>query len=102
MEALAVAAWYIAPFALLTLLGTYGMWKNRRWGWLVSFAANFCVAAVFVYSLIDDGWHAADATDITFAAGSLVAMVPLLLPPVWKHFWRKPSSAPQPTAAELP
>jgi uncharacterized membrane protein (DUF2068 family) len=102
LEGLTLAVCYLAPVALLTLFGAYGMWKNKRWGWLVSFVANFCVAAVFVYSLIDEGWHAADATSITFAAGSLLALIPLLLPPVWKHFWRKPGSAQQPTAAELP
>jgi hypothetical protein len=102
MEALTLAVCYLAPVALLTLFGAYGMWKNKRWGWLVSFAANFCVAAVFVYSLIDDGWHAADATDISLAVGSLLALIPLLLPPVWKYFWRRPGSAPQLPAAELP
>lgn len=102
LEGLTLAVCYLAPVALLTLFGAYGVWKNKRWGWLVSFMANFCVAAVFVYSLIDDGWHAADATDITLAAGSLLALIPLLLPPVWNHFWRKPGSTPQPTAAELP
>src|SRR5262249_22514590 len=57
---LKVAVSVIGPLTLLALVGAYGLWKDRRWGWWVSFLIDLGVAAVFISGALEDGWNNVD------------------------------------------
>jgi hypothetical protein len=96
---LEVAFAVIAPFASLALVGAYGMWRGRLWGWWLALLAEAIFVAVLVYSVIDDGWNNAD-TDLIFStAVSLLPVVLLLLPPVRRLYGAVSRLQPPVTAA---
>src|SRR5258707_14669887 len=41
--------------ALITLIGVFGLWKRRFWGWVLSLATDVGTLAVLLYSMIDEG-----------------------------------------------
>ena len=90
---LEVAAGIIAPFASLALAGAYGMWRDRLWGWWLSFLADAIFAGVLVYSVIDDGWSNADTELVICTVVSLLPVILLLLPSV-RRFYRAASQPP--------
>jgi uncharacterized membrane protein (DUF2068 family) len=82
-----IAIWLIASFALLTLVGSYGLWKCKHWGWWLAFLTDLAWAAICVSSVIDDGWHNIDLEMVFFSVLPLAAIVFLLLPAVRKFYW---------------
>ena len=69
---LEIAAGTIAPFASLALVGSYGMWRDRLWGWWLAFLADGIFAGVLMYCVADDGWNNADPELIVSTAIFLV------------------------------
>jgi hypothetical protein len=76
--------------AVITLVGFWGLWTRRFWGWVLSLATDVGVLAVLVYSLFDESNR--DADEIAMAAGFVVPIVLLLLPAVRKFFWNAAAS----------
>ena len=71
--------------ALITLIGVFGLWKRRFWGWVLSLATDVGTLTVLVYSMIDErDW---EGDEIALAAGCVLAIVLLLLPAVRKFYW---------------
>jgi len=71
--------------ALITLIGVFGLWKRRFWGWVLSLATDVGTLAVLLYSMIDEGdW---EGSEISLVAGCVVPVVLLLLPVVRKFYW---------------
>jgi hypothetical protein len=71
--------------ALITLIGVFGLWKRRFWGWVLSLATDVGTLVVLVYSMIGErDWEGAE---IALAAGCVLAIVLLLLPAVRKFYW---------------
>jgi len=71
--------------ALITLIGVFGLWKHRFWGWVLSLATDVGTLVVLVYSMIDErDW---EGDEIALAAGCVLAIVLLLLPAVRKFYW---------------
>src|SRR3982074_895444 len=55
--------------ALITLIGVFGLWKRRFWGWVLSLATDVGTLTVLVYSMIDErDW---EGDEIALAAGGL-------------------------------
>jgi len=94
---LEIAAGTIAPFASFALVGAYGMWRDRLWGWWLAFLADGIFAGVLMYCVADDGWNNADPELIVSTALCLVPVILLLLPPVRRFYWE--TSRLQPPAA---
>src|SRR5207245_1146649 len=94
---LEIAAGTIAAFASVALVGAYGMWRDRLWGWWLAFLADGIFAGVLMYCVADDGWNNADPELIVSTALFLVPVILLLLPPVRRFYWE--TSRLQPPAA---
>lgn len=90
---LGIAAGVFAPFALLVLLGAYGMMRNQLWGWWVALLADLGTLLLLVYSMVDDGWRNIDPALVTMTTVSLVPVVFLLLPSVRQFYWGKTAAA---------
>lgn len=87
--------------------GIYGMWKRRLWGWWLTLITGLGIAAILVYSMIDDGWTALDSEDATTTAAFVLLPLLLLLPGVRKYYRQlqsDPSGAidPIPGSAQIP
>ncbi len=99
---LKVGVGLIGPLALLALLGAYGMHKDRRWGWWVSFLIDFGFASSLAYAVIDDGWNNADPELIIPALVFAIPVVLLLLPGVRRFYRGSSDHQLQPPAVEPP
>jgi len=71
--------------ALLTLVGWFGLFRSKLWGWWLAFLADVAVLCMFIYSMIDDGWRV-DWDMATFSALSAILPMLLLLPRVRKFY----------------
>src|SRR5437764_8734216 len=40
--------------AVITLVGFWGLWNGKLWGWVLSLATNVGMIAGFVYSILSD------------------------------------------------
>jgi len=85
VHGLLIGAAVLGVPALITLIGVFGLWKRRFWGWVLSLATDVGTLAVLVYSMIDErDW---EGDEIALAAGCGLAIVLLLLPAVRKFYW---------------
>lgn len=92
----------MAPLALLALVGAYGMYKDRQWGWWLSFLIDLGFASSLAYAVIDDGWSNRDLELIVPTVLFAIPVVFLLLPRV-RRFYRVSSHQPlEPPAVEPP
>ena len=92
ISGLRIAAAVVGAPALIALAGWFGLWKEKLWGWWLTFVMDVALAGVLMYSLIDDGWK---NVDWDVAGLTLIAMVPvvyLLLPQV-RRFYRRGKGA---------
>jgi uncharacterized membrane protein (DUF2068 family) len=71
--------------ALITLIASWGLWKQRFWGWALSLATDVGMLAVLIYNMV--GENDRDVDEIALAAGFMVPAVLLFLPAVRKFFW---------------
>jgi uncharacterized membrane protein (DUF2068 family) len=81
------AAVLLAP-ALVALAGWIGLWKQKRWGWWVTVLTDLGLVALFVYSMMDDGWHNIEWDVVVLSVITLVPVVYLLLPQVRRLYWK--------------
>src|SRR5882672_3389151 len=63
--------------ALITLIGVFGLWKHRFWGWVLSLATDVGTLVVLFNRMTDEGEGEGD--EIPLAGGCLLAIVLLLL-----------------------
>jgi uncharacterized membrane protein (DUF2068 family) len=81
--------------ALLGVIGCFGLWQGKRWGWWVMLVVDAVLVFAFVSGMISDASDI-DAALIVFSVASVVAVVLLLLPVVRRVYWRKPTVASNP------
>jgi len=82
-----IATGIIAPLALLVLAAAYGVWKGKLWGWWLGVLTDLGLIGIFVYSLVDDGWHNIDWEMVAFTLFPLIPTTLLLLPVVRRCYW---------------
>src|SRR5947207_12828207 len=85
IRGLLIGALVIGIPALITLVGAWGLWTRRLWGWVLSLATDVGVLGLFVYNMVDENNR--DGSEIAIAGGCLVPMAVLLLPMVRKLYW---------------
>jgi hypothetical protein len=93
IHGLKIGATVLAIPVVFWLPGLYGMRKRKLWGWWLTLVTGLGMASVFVYSMIDDGWHSLNAEDAAITATFAVLPLLLLLPQVRKYY-RKPQADP--------
>ena len=84
---LKVAVDILAPPALVVLIGAYGLWKLKLWGWWLALLSDMTLLGVFIYSAIDDGRNAIDWDVAVLTAIPLIALIVLLARPVRELYW---------------
>ena len=70
---------------VITLIGAWGLWKPRFWGWAVSLATDVGMLAALIYSIV--GENDRDGDEMAVSAGFVVPVVLLLLPGVRRFYW---------------
>jgi uncharacterized membrane protein (DUF2068 family) len=96
------AASMLGVSGLLVIIGAYGLWKTKLWGWWLVFIVDLAWSSMFFYAIIDDGWANIHYDLVLRFAISLFLMLFLVLPRVRKSFWRKGFSAPESPANSTP
>ena len=84
VHGLLIGAAVLGVPALITLIGVFGLWERRFWGWVLSLATDVGTLVVLVYSMIDE--RDGEGDEIALAGGSVVLIVLLLLPTVRKFY----------------
>ncbi len=84
---LKVAAGILAPPALIVLIGVYGLWRTKLWGWWLALLTDLTLLGVFIYSAIDDGLNTIDWDIATLTLIPLLALSLLLTRPVRDRYW---------------
>jgi len=85
---LRIAAAVLGGPALVALVAWIGLWKGKLWGWWLTVLMDLGFVGMFVYSLVDDGWHNIDWAVVVLSVMAVVPVVYLLLPPVRSFYWR--------------
>jgi len=88
---LRVGAAVIAVPALFAIVSTFGLWKEKLWGWWISLLSNTMMMGAMIYSTLDE--NSIDWDMVAVAVASAVLPVLLLLPVVRKFYWRVTESA---------
>src|SRR5258706_12000917 len=88
VHGLLIGAAVLGVPALITLIGVFGLWKRRFWGWVLSLATDVGTLAVFVFSMIHERELGSD--EICPAAGGGLAVFLVLLPAGGKVFLGPP------------
>jgi hypothetical protein len=84
---LKIAAAVLGGPALVALVAWIGLWKGKLWGWWLSMFMDLGFVGMFVYSLVDDGWHNIDWAVVVLSVIAVVPVVYLLLPQVRRFYW---------------
>ena len=75
-----------APAAMRTV-SLIGLWRNRRWGWIVALIANVALCAQVLWFLLDyAAWTIRNPRWLALDVLDFAALVVLLYKPVWDHF----------------
>jgi uncharacterized membrane protein (DUF2068 family) len=88
ISGLRVAAAVVGAPALVALIGWFGLWRKKLWGWWLTVLTDLGLAGVFVYSLIGDGWKNIDWEMVALTLVGAVPVVYLLWPRVRKFYWK--------------
>ncbi len=96
---IAAALFAIPPF--FTIISTFGLWREKLWGWWLAVVGNALTLAALVYSMIDDASIDWDMLILTIISAILTIL--LLLPVVRKIYWRVSEVRvdPRPSAVNL-
>ena len=100
VRGLRIAAGVLSLPGILVIIGAFGLWKAKLWGWWTAFIVDFVWSSVLLYSIIDDGWANIDNEVLALFAVSVFSVLFLVLPSVRKSFWHL--SAPGLLAPESP
>ena len=73
--------------ALLAIASWYGLWKETLWGWWLALVTDFGLLAIFIYSVVDDGWGNIDWEMVGITVISAIVPVALLIPVVRRFYW---------------
>ena len=84
---LKIAAAVLGGPALVALVAWIGLWKGKLWGWWLTVLMDLGFVGMFLYSLVDDGWHNVDWAVVVLSVMALVPVVYLLLPQVRRFYW---------------
>ena len=88
ISGLRIAAAIVGSPAIVVLVAWIGLWKEKLWGWWLTVLADLGLVAIFMYSLIDDGWKNIDGEVATLTVIAMVPVIWLLLPKVRRFYWR--------------
>lgn len=88
---LRVGAAVIALPAVLAIASSFGLWKQKLWGWWVALVSNSLMTGMLIYSTMDENTIDWDMFGLTVI--SAVLPILLLLPVVRKFYWRVAESA---------
>jgi len=102
ISGLKIAAGMLGAPALLVIVGAYGLWKEKLWGWWLALLTDVGVTGLCLYSMIDDGWNNIDWDVAGFTIVPLLATVLLLIPAVRGFYWRADDSTLPSSAAQRP
>jgi hypothetical protein len=80
-----VGAAVIAAPAVFALVSSYGLWKEKLWGWWIALIANAGMFGVLVYSMTDENTIDGDMVGLTVVSAILPVL--LLLPAVRRFYW---------------
>ena len=95
VRGLRIAAGVLGVPGLLVIIGAYGLWKAKLWGWRLVFIVDLAWSSALLYAIIDDGWANVNNALVARFAISVLTTLFLLLPSVRKSFWRQGFSAPE-------
>jgi len=88
---LRVGAVAIAVPAVFAIASSYGLWKEKLWGWWVGLVSNTAMLGILIYSMTDENTIDWDMVGVTTA--SAVLPILLLVPFVRKFYWHGGESA---------
>ena len=85
-----IGAAVIALPAVLAIASSYGLWKEKLWGWWVALLSNTLMMGTLTYSIVDENTIDWDMVGVT-AVSAVLPM--LLLLPVVRKFYRAASDS---------
>jgi len=90
---LRIAAGIVFAPGLLALVGWFGLWNKKRWGWWFAQVCDWGIVATMVYAIIDDAIDG--LLDWSLLGTTLLAMIVpiLLLFPAVRRACRNPDTA---------
>jgi len=93
IHGLKVASVVLDPFIVLMFVSAFALLAGNRWGWWLALITDIALLAIFIYSMVDDGWRIDwDMAGVT----TVSAIVPILLvlPTVRNFYWQSTNPAP--------
>lgn len=92
----------LGGFALVALVASVGLWREKQWGWWLATVPNLGLAAIFGYVLVGGGWRNANSPIVFLLGITVVPVVALLLPRVRKFYWRSHDSSSESASVSPP
>jgi uncharacterized membrane protein (DUF2068 family) len=89
VRGLRIAAGVLSLPGIFIIMGAFGLWKTKLWGWWMALIADLAWSSVLLYSIIDDGWANIDNEVLALFAISVFPVLFLVLPSVRKSFWHQ-------------
>jgi hypothetical protein len=83
---LRIGAAVVAVPGLFAIVSSYGLWKEKLWGWWLALTANVGMFAVLVYSMTDE--NTIDWDMVVLTVISAVLPILLVLPVVRRFYWK--------------
>jgi len=81
-----IGAGVVGGPAIPLLIGAWGLWTRKRWGWWTSLLTDVLLVATLAYSMVDDNSIDMEQVVPTVCIAALVVI--LLLPWVRRHYAR--------------
>ncbi len=89
IRGLTIGAISLVVPALILLVGVYGLWQHKLWGWWLAVVVGLAIDGILIYSVFEDGWAEAERDDIVMAVCFAVFPILMFLPRVVKFFWNR-------------
>lgn len=81
-----IGAAVITVPAVFAVVSTFGLWKERLWGWWIALLSNTLILGAMIYSTLDENSIDWDMAAVTVVSAILPIL--LLLPVVRKFYWQ--------------
>ncbi len=88
ISGLRIAAAVVGGPVVVALIAWIGLWRGKRWGWWLTVLTDLGLVGMFLYSLVDDGWHNVDWAVVVLSVMAVFPVVYLLLPQVRRFYWQ--------------